>query len=732
MNCKLSYFPLWTSPKATSQFSGQGIFATIAVDRPNGARSGSARRRTLDIMNPMARIGLKYGWMLVVVSFPALVACRGEVETPADGTESVQIAPQEGIPHPVLDEMEPVVASELEARRTEVDELLNSSEAREEDRGAALGRMGQLYQAHRLLEVAEDCYEQARTRDPESFAWPYYQGVLAARRGDVDVAASALGRAVELAPQDVPAKIRLADLELDQGHIEAAEGLYLEAQELDPDLAAALYGLGRVAAERRDFEAAIESYSRAVAQQPSASVIQYHLGQAYRQLGRMDEARAHLARSGQVRVAMPDPLMQELTTLMVGASPHLTRGNAAMREGRFRAGAAQYRRAVEVDPENLRARQSLASVLLRLGDLEGAAEHFSAAVELAPDNARARSDLGVVLAEMGEDEEAMQHLSRAVELQPGLIKAQFNLANAFARAGRYDEAAAGYRQLLEVDPSHLEARSRLGTALAQAGRLQEGTEQLRQVVERDPGDARARLNLGVALAEGGDVQGAIDQHLAVLDLRPDPVRTALAHFNLGTFYKQIEDREQAMDHYRRALAIDPDMAAAHFDLGEILYAEGRLAEAQTHYSQASRLLPSHVVARLREASALMRLERFDAAGTALEEGVRQVPRDPRLQHALARLLAASPEPDFRDPQRALSLASRVFEAERTPVHAETLAMALAATGRFDEAVELQRRVLEEARRQGQKAAQDRLIRNLGLYESGRGCCARTSDVFPQN
>jgi tetratricopeptide (TPR) repeat protein len=721
------------SPKAASRFSGLGIFATITVVQPMGAGPDSGFRRTLDIIIPMTRIGLKYGLLFaIVVSLSVLVGCSGEMETPADGTEPVRAAPQLGVPHPILDDMEPVVASELEARRAAVDLLLDSREATEVEKGAALGRMGQLYQAHRLLEVAEDCYKQAQARDLESFAWPYYRGVLAARRGDADVAASALGRAVELAPEDVPAKIRLADLELDQGHVDAAERLYAETQKLDSDLAATRYGLGRVAAERRDFETAIKHYSQAAAQQPSASVIQYHLGQAYRQLGQIEQARMHLSRSGQVRVAMPDPLMQELTTLMIGASPHLTRGNAAMREGRFSAGAAQYRRAVEVDPENLRARQSLASVLLRLGDLEGAAEQFAAAVELSPDSARARSDLGVVLAEMGEDRRAMEHLRRAVELEPGLIKAQFNLANGLARAGRYDEAAAGYRQLLEVDPSHLEARSRLGTALAQAGRLDQGTEELRRVVERDPGDARARLNLGVALAEGGDLQGAIDQHLAVLDLRPDPARTALAHFNLGTFYKKIEDRAQAMHHYEKALAIDPDLAAAHFDLGEILYAEGRLVEALPHYSRAARVRPSYGVARLREASVLMRLERFDSARTVLEEGVRQVPRDLRLQHALARFLSASPESGLRDAQRAVPMATRVFETERSPAHAETLAMALAASGRFEEAVQLQRKVLEEAERQGQRAAQARLIRNLDLYEEGRECCARTSDVFPQN
>ncbi len=208
--------------------------------------------------------------------------------------------------------MEPQVAAELEARRAELDELLGSDDESDSAKGQALGRMGQLYQAHRLLEVAEDCYREAGLHDPEAFAWPYYRGVLAARRGDLETAVSDFERAVELRPRDVPAKIRLADLELDRGNLEKARALYEMAQSMSESLAAAEYGLGRVAAEQRNYEEAVRYFDKALAAQHRASVIHYHLGQAYRQLGQIDKARSHLSRSGQMKVAMPDLLMQEL------------------------------------------------------------------------------------------------------------------------------------------------------------------------------------------------------------------------------------------------------------------------------------------------------------------------------------------------------------------------------------------------------------------------------------
>ena len=65
-------------------------------------------------------------------------------------------------------------------------------------------------------------------------------------------------------------------------------------------------------------------------------------------------------------------------------------------------------------------------------------------------------------------------------------------------------------------------------------------------------------------------------------------------------------------------------------------------------------------------------------------------------HALARLLAASPDPSLRDGARALELAEQAI-AEPTLQRAETLAMSYAAAGRFDEAVQVQRDLIDQAK-----------------------------------
>ena len=582
-----------------------------------------------------------------------LLACASDV-----GDTS---APPAGIPHPELAELEPPLAREIEARRAGLDALLANEETSAADQARAFGELGRLYQAHRLLEPALACYREAHALDPESFAWAYYLGVLAAGAGDIETARPAFRHALDLRADDAPALVRLADLELEQAQVDEAELLYVRAAVVD-DSAAVAYGMGRVAEERGAYAEAIGQFERALTLQPGASVVHYHLGQAYRELGEFDRAEEALARSGPNRVAMADPLMHELTTLAIGALPHLARGHAAAREGRLADAESAYRQAVAADATNVRAHESLATLLLRRGDSEGAIEHFGVAVRLAPENAQAHSDLGVLLAELGRNDRALEHLGRAVELEPGLVQALLTLGNVRTRLGRLAEAEATYRRVLESEPGNGEARLGLGAVLAQNGNFEQAVVELREALRLAPG------------------------------------------------------AEQA--------------PRVHFGLAEALVRTGRIEEALPHYTRVREIDPAQSLAWLREATVLMGLGRFADARAVLEARLRVDATDGRAAHSLARLLAAAPDPSLRDGPRALSIAGALLQAAESAPNAETAAMALAETGRFEEAVSIQRTLVEEARRRGRTGDERRLSRNLVRYERSEACCARVADGFP--
>ena len=70
----------------------------------------------------------------------------------------------------------------------------------------------------------------------------------------------------------------------------------------------------------------------------------------------------------------------------------------------------------------------------------------------------------------------------------------------------------------------------------------------------------------------------------------------------------------------------------------------------------------------------------------------------------------------RNGDRALKLAKAVHDASPTFDHTETLAMALAATNRFDEAIRLQKQLLAAAEQQRDDQLAARIKDNLARYE----------------
>ena len=70
--------------------------------------------------------------------------------TPESNRRPAPAEVRPGIPYPALAEMEPLVAKELEARRSELDALLAREDVSPAERENAIGPMGQIYHAHRL------------------------------------------------------------------------------------------------------------------------------------------------------------------------------------------------------------------------------------------------------------------------------------------------------------------------------------------------------------------------------------------------------------------------------------------------------------------------------------------------------------------------------------------------------------------------------------------------------
>jgi tetratricopeptide (TPR) repeat protein len=100
-----------------------------------------------------------------------------------------------------------------------------------------------------------------------------------------------------------------------------------------------------------------------------------------------------------------------------------------------------------------------------------------------------------------------------------------------------------------------------------------------------------------------------------------------------------------MEHFARAIRLEPGYAEAHDNLGFALAAEGRAAEALPHLAEAVRLKPDFGMARLHYGMALGAVGRLAEAASEFREALRINPNDAdarRLLEKTAGLLPGKP------------------------------------------------------------------------------------------
>jgi len=222
------------------------------------------------------------------------------------------------------------------------------------------------------------------------------------------------------------------------------------------------------------------------------------------------------------------------------------------RKGDYASAAADWTKAVELDPADGKARYHLAYALDQQGQVKQAIEQYRKSVELDPENASAFASLSVALAHTGDQAESIEAAKKALERNPQDVVTEGNLAASLMEAGRTDEALDHIHKALELDPDFADAHNLLGIVLARAGRLDEAVAQLEKAVACAPDSPDYHFNLARFLAAQHQFKEALPQFERAVELSGgnEPVSLEM----LAAMYAEFGRFEEAIKTADRALA----------------------------------------------------------------------------------------------------------------------------------------------------------------------------------
>jgi eukaryotic-like serine/threonine-protein kinase len=211
--------------------------------------------------------------------------------------------------------------------------------------------------------------------------------------------------------------------------------------------------------------------------------------------------------------------------------------------------------------------------------LEDAQQSVRKAESLSPDSVRVRLVAGLMNQTAGQYEKALEDYRRAQELEPRNVDTLLHMASVYNALDMNNDAIATYQRAIALEPAYYLPYRRLGEYYYYRSNYAEAATQLKHAIERAPGLVEAYNELAAALTDLSRYDDAEKALLASIQLR----ETAGARNNLGAIRAYQKRDAEAVDLYKRALALEPQDYLYWLNLADSSRRLGHVHEAAGAY-----------------------------------------------------------------------------------------------------------------------------------------------------
>jgi tetratricopeptide (TPR) repeat protein len=423
------------------------------------------------------------------------------------------------------------------------------------------------------------------------------------------------------------------------GFYDAADVALADAVAIAPKNGRWLYMRGVLAATRNQNDAARKDFEQA-----------FTLDQSYLPI-RMAVASSRMASNdldGARKLLEPFAARKQVVPIAV-------LGDIAMKQKRYPDAVTLFKRAAALAPEATRLNAQLADAYTAVGDTKSAAEARAKAGNVAPS---LYDPVGQRV--LGGNASAATAKTTASPKDQAIDEA---LAQIETR--QYDAARKSLDAALQKSPNDSMLLTLYGRLEAMTGHLPAARTRLDAALRADPKNGMALVWQGFADEIGNDDAAAEKAYKHAIDVVPAFDNTRIA---LATLYLRNKRYDEAIAQYQALLKINPKDGEAWTRLVAANAIAGRCADS-------------------------LKL---------LNDALRGAPNEGFLLQLFVRTASTCPAASAQEKRMALDYGLKLYRATNVPPISEAYALALAANGKWDDAVKTQEGVMFMALRNGGK------------------------------
>ena len=351
---------------------------------------------------------------------------------------------------------------------------------------------------------------------------------------------------------------------------------------------------------------------------------------------------------------------QSQTSTTAQVHDHLERAQAALKANAPETAVKEFQEVLALDPKNAEAYANLGVIAFFRRDYQNASQYLHQALSIDPSLVKSQALLGICQRRLGKgsaqkllEASFLRLKDKKLQIQVGL-----ELAGIYEQQGDLERTAAVLRSLVDLDPDNVEILYR-----AQRVYSELADDTLNKLAILAPASARMQLVIAERLVNDGDLKGAIDHYQKALEIDP---QLPGVHFELGEATWQASPKDaraqaEAEKEFATAIKMDGDSPGVECELGAIAFLRSDLESAYAHYERAYALNHGDAGAQLGLGKVLMSTGKPQEAIKYLRMAAQSDPLDSETHYRLAMAYKALKMAD--ESRHELQLFQEITEAK---------------------------------------------------------------------